>query len=72
MGNLLEFTINAEGKKILNFDESNQYDDTKNGNRISDYEILQVLSQDNDINFVAKVRSLNNNKIYSIKKNKFT
>ena len=43
MGNLLEFTINAEGKKILNFDESNQYDDTKNGNRISDYEILQVL-----------------------------
>lgn len=68
MGNLLEFTINAEGKKILNFDESNQYDDTKNGNRISDYEILQVLSQDNDINFVAKVRSLNNNKIYSIKK----
>ena len=68
MGNLLEFTISAEGKKILNFDESNQYDDTKNGNRISDYEILQVLSQDNDINFVAKVRSLNNNKIYSIKK----
>ena len=68
MGNLLELTINAEGKKILNFDESIQYDDTKNGNSISDYDILQVLSQDNDINFVAKVRSLNNNKIYSIKK----
>lgn len=64
----MEFTTISEGKQMISFDESTQYDDTKNGNRISDYETLQVLSQDTDINFVAKVRSLNNSKLYSIKK----
>ena len=64
----MEFTTNAEGKQIFNFDESNQNEDGNYGNSLADYEILQFLSQDTDINFVAKVRSLNNNKIYSIKK----
>ena len=65
----MDFAKISEGKQMsITFDESTQYDDSKNGNKISDYETLQVLSQDTDINFVAKVRSLNNNKVYSIKK----
>jgi len=69
----MELAPDAEGNKYLNFDESSQYDNNRNGNRLIDYEILQFLSEEkeddqNNSNFVAKVRSLNNQKIYSMKK----
>jgi serine/threonine protein kinase len=69
----MELAPDAEGNKYLNFDESSQYDNNRNGNRLIDYEILQFLSEEkeddqNNFNFVAKVRSLNNQKIYSMKK----
>ena len=78
----IEFATDAEGNKYLNFDESSQYDDSKNGKKLIDYEILQIMSPDEDDdddeeeneseNIVAKVRSLNNNKIYAMKKIKAT
>ena len=79
----IEFATDAEGNKYLNFDESSQYDDSKNGKKLIDYEILQIMNPDDDEddeeeneneseNIVAKVRSLNNNKIYAMKKIKAT
>ena len=66
MGGLSSFdlTKDAEGNRYLNFDEVSQNKDIPNGKRLIDYEILQVISEENQ-NFVAKVRSLNNNQIYA-------
>ena len=47
-------------------------DETQIGDQFSDFEILQILSkgEDNDIkqSYVAKVRSLKNDKIYAMRK----
>ena len=70
----MEFTSDSKGNKYFSFeedDDSYQYEINKIGNKLDDFEILQILSEKNDSNdmsFVAKVRSLNNNKIYSLKK----
>ena len=70
----MEFTSDNKGNKYFSFeedDDSYQYEINKIGNKLDDFEILQILSEKNDSNdmsFVAKVRSLNNNKIYSLKK----
>ena len=71
----------TEGKKHIFFDESSLYDDGQMGDQLSDFETLQVLGendneneeekQDNSSCYVAKVRSLNNQKIYAMKKIKF-
>ena len=77
MGNQMEIVKDTEGNRHLIFDESSLYDDSQMGDNLSDFEILQVLSendeneeemQDNCFCFVAKVRSLNNQKIYAMKK----
>ena len=69
MGGLSSFdlTKDAEGNRYLNFDEVSQNKEIPNGKRLIDYEILQVISEENQ-NFVAKVRSLNNHQIYAMKK----
>ena len=64
----IDLAIDAEGNKYINFDEISQYKDKDDGKRLVDYEILQVLSEEGDPNFVAKVRSLNNNIIYAMKR----
>ena len=70
----MEITSDSKGNKYFSFeedDDSYQYEINKIGNKLDDFEILQILSEKNDSNdmsFVAKVRSLNNNKIYSLKK----
>lgn len=69
MNIILEFASDAEGNKYFNLSENPQYDNKKIGNRLIDYEILQVLSnEEKDKYFVAKVRSLNTNILYSMKK----
>ena len=69
MNIILEFASDAEGNKYFNLSENPQYDNKKIGNRLIDYEILQVLSNEEaDKYFVAKVRSLNTNNLYSMKK----
>ena len=72
----MEFTSDAQGNKYFCFEEEEdeyllQYESEQIGNKLTDFEILQILSEGNnknDLSFVAKVRSLKNNKIYSMKK----
>ena len=64
----IDLAIDVEGNKYINFDETSKYKDKLVGKRLIDYEILQVLSEEEDPNFVAKVRSLNNNIIYAMKR----
>ena len=64
----METVKDSEGNSHVIFDESSLYDDSQMGDQLSDFEILQVLSEDNTSSFVAKVRSLNNHKIYAMKK----
>ena len=69
----MEFTSDTQGNKYFSFEEDNSPVDEINqlGNKLDDYEILQILSESEDpkdTSYVAKVRSLNNNKIYSMKK----
>ena len=65
----MELGADSEGNKILSFeDDSSDYNIMQIGNNLKDFEILQILSGDKDKNFVAKVRSLKNNKTYSLKK----
>ena len=63
----METVKDLEGNNHLIFDESSLYDDSQMGESLSDFETLQVLSEDNSC-FVTKVRSLNNHKIYAMKK----
>ena len=80
MGNQMEMK-DTEGNRHIIFDESSLYDDGQMGDQLSDFETLQVLGendneneeekQDNSSCYVAKVRSLNNQKIYAMKKIKF-
>jgi len=55
-----------EGKQYLIFDESELYDDNEMGDKLEDFEILQILGK-GSYGFVAKVRSNKNNKIYAMK-----
>ena len=67
MGSEMEIVKDSEGGNHVIFDESSLYDDSQMGANLSDFEILQVLSDENS-SFVAKVRSLNNHQIYAMKK----
>ena len=68
MNVILELISNLENNQLNNLGDSSESDDSKNGKRLIDYENLQVLSQEYNKNYVLKVRSLNNNKIYSMKR----
>ena len=63
----METVKDLEGNNHLIFDETSLYDDSQMGDSLSDFETLQVLSENNSC-FVTKVRSLNNHKIYAMKK----
>ena len=52
-----------EGKEYLIFDETELYDDSEMGEKLEDFDILQILGK-GSYGFVAKVRSIKNNKIY--------
>ena len=69
MGLSLDLSLDSEGNKFLSFeDDSSDYNVMEIGSNFNDFKILQILSGDKDNNFVAKVRSLKNNKTYSLKK----
>ena len=55
-----------DGKEYIIFDESELYDDKEMGNKLEDFEILQILGK-GSYGFVAKVRSIKNDKIYAMK-----
>ena len=55
-----------DGKQYIIFDESELYDDNDMGDKLEDFEILQILGK-GSYGFVAKVRSNKNNKIYAMK-----
>ena len=61
--------IKVENKKLLAFKLPSKIekDDKNIGNKLEDFEILQVLGQ-GGFGFVAKVRSKNNSRIYALKK----
>ena len=70
----MEFTTDTQGNKYFSFEEDDDsylFEVNQIGNKLDDFEMLQILTEkrdENDNSFVAKVRSLNNNKIYSLKK----
>ena len=69
MGSQMEKVLDYEGKSYAIFDESSLYDDIQIGNKLTDFEILEVLTDDEkNTNFVAKVRSIKNHKIYALKR----
>ena len=69
MGSQMEKVLDYEGKSYAIFDESSLYDDSQIGNKLTDFEILEVLTNDErNPNFVAKVRSIKNHKIYALKR----
>jgi len=64
----MEIVKDSEGNNHIIFDESSLYDDSKMGDNLSDFEVLQVLNENNNNSlFVSKVRSLKNHKIYAMK-----
>ena len=68
MGSQMEIVKDSEGNNHIIFDESSLYDDSKMGDNLTDFEVLQILNEDNNNSlFVSKVRSLNNHKIYAMK-----
>jgi hypothetical protein len=68
MGSQMETVKDSEGNSHVIFDESSIYDDNQMGDKLSDFEILQVLNEGQNSLYVAKVRSLNNHKIYAMKR----
>lgn len=70
----MEFTTDIQGNKYVSFednDDSYLFEVDQIGNKLDDFEILQILSEKKDnqeYSFVAKVRSLKLKKIYSLKK----
>ena len=68
MGSQMEKVLDYEGKSYAIFDESSLYDDTQIGDKLTDFEILEVLNGDSNPNFVAKARSIKNHKIYALKR----
>ena len=55
-----------DGKQYIIIDESELYDDKEMGDKLEDFEILQILGK-GSYGFVAKVRSIKNSKIYAMK-----
>ena len=72
MGSQFEMIKDQEGNSHLIFDKSILYDDSKMGDKSQDFENLRIIgtikNRNNDNNFVAKVRSFNNHKIYAMRK----
>jgi len=68
MGSQMETVKDSEGNSHVIFDESSIYDDSQMGDKLTDFEILQVLNESQDSLYVAKVRSLINHKIYAMKR----
>ena len=74
MGSINETVKDSEGDNLAIFDEATLYDDSQMGNNFEDFEILQILTEDEDNQnnqkqcFVTKVRSTKNNKLYAMKK----
>ena len=66
MGSQLEIIKDQEGNSHVIFDKSGLCDDSQMGDNFQDFEVLRVLGGGK--NFVSKVRSLKNNKIYAMKK----
>ena len=56
--------IDCQGNVHVLFEEAFLDEDREMGDNFSDYEIIKYLGENYNSNFVAKVRSLNNNKIY--------
>ena len=64
----MEVFKDTEGEGHLIFDKSAIYDDSQMGEKLSDFEVLQILGAYNNIHIISKVRSLKNNKLYAIKR----
>ena len=70
----MKFSSDSQGKSYLSFEDNDEdlfkKESAQIGNKFDDFEILQVLSENNKqgYSFVAKVLSRTNNKIYSMKK----
>ena len=67
---MVETLKDDKGKPHIIFDRSELYDDSIMGNKLEDFEILQVLGR-GAFGFVAKVRSKINKKIYAMKQINF-
>lgn len=69
----MEFSTDTQGNKYLSFEEDDDsylFEVNQIGNKLDYFEKLQILTEKrdkNDNSLVAKVRSLSNNKIYSLK-----
>ena len=59
-------------KKVIAYNLPSYYNDHENniGNKVDDFEILQVLGEGR-YGFIAKVRSKKNYKIYALKKSNY-
>ena len=70
----MKLTSDSQGTNFLAFEDNEEdlFQSNQIGNKFDDFEILQVLSEneEKEKSFVAKVRSKKNSKIYSIKKNR--
>ena len=68
----MKLTSDSQGTNFLAFEDNEEdlFQSNQIGNKFDDFEILQVLSEneEKEKSFVAKVRSKKNSKIYSIKK----
>ena len=70
----MKFSSDSQGTNFLSFEDNDEdlfkKESAQIGNKFDDFEILQVLSENNKQgdSFVAKVLSRTNNKIYSMKK----
>ena len=67
MGILNNKVLDSKGNKYINLENWCKNDINKIDNNLFNYEILEKLSENKGANLVTKVRSLNNNKIYSMK-----
>ena len=73
----MEFNSDTQGNKYFSFEEDDDsylFEANQIGNKLEDFEILQILNENknqNNMSFISKVRSLNNNKINDIKKINF-
>lgn len=63
----IDIVKDEEGEDRMIFDSSELYDDSIMGDKLSDFEILQILGK-GGFGLVAKVRSIPNQKIYAMKK----
>ena len=69
----MELSTDTQGNKYLSFEEDDDsylFEVNQIGNKLDYFEMLQILTEkrdQNDNSLVAKVRSLSNNKIYSLK-----